>query len=228
VTRFLEIVPAVAGMFLELYLVLLLLRGSFRKYPIFFLYILGQLLGDSLLAFAFYHFGHESRNYFKIFWASEVTAAVLLFLVLITFTYEALRDNPLRPKAGKILAVIAALTMASPFVLFHSRLFSNHWFNTTDQMLNFGGAIMNLVLWGALLANRHRDSQLLTISMGVGIVATSAAMMWGARLWVADANRWPFDTFMVLMKIASLMLWCWVFRPKTPRSAPPQVVTTLS
>jgi hypothetical protein len=228
VTRLLEIFSACVATFLELYLVFLLLRGAFRKYPIFFVYILGELIGDSLEAFTFYHFGHDSRNYRTFYWANEVTNALLLFLVVIVFTYEALRDNPLRPKAGRILATIAVLTLASPFVLFHSHVFSYKWFNTTDQMLNFGGAIMNLVLWGALLANRRRDPQLLTISMGVGIVATSAAMMWGARLWVADTNRWPFDTFAVLMHIAALLLWCWVFRPKSSRSAPPQVATTLS
>jgi uncharacterized membrane protein len=95
-------------------------------------------------------------------------------------------------------------------------------------MLNFGGAIMNLVLWGALLANRKRDPQLLNISMGVGIAVTSAAVIWGARLWVSqDANRWPLDTFAILMHAASLLLWCWVFRPKGPRNMAPTAATTL-
>jgi hypothetical protein len=223
-----QLVPAYSLMLLELYLVLLLLRGAFRKYPVFSLYILAQLIGDSLEAFAFYRFGHDSRNYRTTYWTDEVTVALLLFLVVITFTYEALKDNPLRPKAGKILAVIAILTLASPFVLFRSHVFSYRWFNSTDQMLNFGGAIMNLVLWGALLTNRRRDPQLLTISMGVGIAVTSAAVVWGARLMFSDPNRWPLDTFAVLMKVASLLLWCWVFRPRSPRSAPPRVATTLS
>jgi hypothetical protein len=221
--------PACLSMLLELYLAVLLLRGPFRKYPTFFVYVLGLLIGDSFEAFAFYHGGHDSRNYRTFYWSDEITAALLLFLVVIMFTYEALRDNPLRPKAAKILGTIAVLTLASPFVLFHSRVFTYKWFNSTDQMLNFGAAIMNLVLWGALLANRRRDPQLLTISMGVGLAATSAAVVWGARLWVADPNRWPLDTFAVLMHAASLLLWCWAFRPKSssPKS-PPTPVTTLS
>jgi hypothetical protein len=228
VTHFLEVFPAWVTILLELYLVFLLLRGSFRRYPVFFVYILAQLIGDSLEAFAFYHGGHDSTNFRHFYWGDEVTVALLLFLVVITFTYEALRDNPLRPKAGKILAVIVILTLISPFVLFHSRAFTYRWFNSTDQMLNFGGAIMNLVLWGALLANRRRDPQLLTISMGVGIAATSAALVWGARLWVSDPNRWPLDTFAVLVHGASLLLWIWVFRPKSPSSPAPKPATTLS
>jgi hypothetical protein len=228
VTQFLEVLSASAVEVLELYLLFLLLRGPFRKYPVFFLYILVQLVADSLEAFAFFRFPHDSKTYSNFYWTDEVGVALLLFLVVITFTYEALRENPLRPKAGKILAVIAVLAVVLPFVLFHSRVFSYRWFNSTDQMLNFGGAIMNLVLWTALLANRRRDPQLLNISMGVGIVATSAAVVWGARLWLSPTNRWPLDTFAILMHVAGLLLWCWVFRPKTPRSAPPRAVTTLS
>jgi hypothetical protein len=229
VTYFLQVFPAMAAMLLELYLVFLLLRGPFRKYPIFFVYILGQLIGNSLEAFAFYHFGHDSSSYRTFYWSDEITGALLLFLVVITFTYEALRDNPLRPKAGKILATIAVSTLAYTFLLFHIRLFTYRWYNSTDQMLNFGAAGMNLVLWGSVLANRRRDPQLLTISMGVGIAATSAAVVWGARLWVSDPNRWPLDTFAVLMHVASLLLWCWVFRPKPTRGvAPPKPATTVS
>jgi hypothetical protein len=225
---FLQVFPSWVTMLLEVYLVVLLLRGPIRKYPIFFVYILAQLIGDSIEAFAFYRFGHDSSNYFTFYWAAEISVALLLFLVVIAFTYAALKDNPLRPKAAKVLAVVAVLTLASPFVLFHSRILSNRWFNSTDQMLNFGGAIMNLVLWAALLANRRRDPQLLNISMGVGIAATSAAMIWGARLWFADRNRWPLDTFAILMHAATLMLWIWVLRPKAPRGVAPKPAAQLS
>jgi hypothetical protein len=228
VTQFLEVSLAWVTILLEAYLVFLLLRGSFRKYPIFFVYILGQLIADSLEIFAFYHFGHDSSSYRTFYWTNEITVALLLFLVVITFTYEALKDNPLRPKAGNILATIAVLTLASPFILFQSRIFTYKWFNSTDQMLNFGGAIMNLVLWGALLANRRRDPQLLNISMGVGIAATSAAMIWGARLWFSDQHRWPLDTFAVLMHAVSLLLWIWVFRPKSNRGMSPKPAAILS
>jgi hypothetical protein len=213
---------------LEFAVLCLLLRGPIRKYPVFFFYILAQFVADLALAYTYYHFGEKSAAYRNSYWTTEVTVALLLFLVVITFTYEALRENPLRPKAGKILALIAVLTLASPFVLFHSRVFSYRWFNSTDQMLNFGVAIMNLVLWGALLANRRRDPQLLTISMGVGIASTSAAMMWGARQWVSGAHRWPMDDFAILMHAGSLLLWCWVFRPKSKPSPAPKPATSLS
>jgi hypothetical protein len=206
------------GTLLEFILLCLLLRGPVRRYPVFFAYISARFLGDLLLAYTYRNMGQTSPAYRNTYWSFEIADAMLLFLVLMTFTYEALRGNPLRPKAGRILAAIGVLTLASPFALFSSRVFSYRWFNSTDQMLNFGGAIMNLVLWGALLANRRRDPQLLPISMGVGVTATSAAIVWGARLWVSARHRWPIDDFAILAYYVSLLLWCWVFRPK--RGAP--------
>jgi hypothetical protein len=206
-----------SGTALEFLLLCLLLRGPVRRYPVFSVYILERFAADLCLAFTYRSHGRASSLYRDVYWTAEVITALLLFLVMITFTYEALRGNPLRAMAGKIFGAIAIITLTIPFLLLHSRVFSYRWFNTTDQMLNFGAAIMNLVLWTALLTNKRRSPQLLTISMGLGVAATSAAMTWGARLWVSDAHRWPIDTFAILIYTGSLALWCWVFRPPQSR-----------
>ena len=109
--------------------------------------------------------------------------------------------------------------------------FDSQWFSHTSQILNFGAAIMNLVLWTALLSNRRRDSKLVTLSIGVGIVTSSAAIAWGAREWFPQQDRWPIDTFMTLTHLVSVLLWCWVFRPKarqSGRAVPPNALTTPS
>jgi hypothetical protein len=155
-----------------------------------------------------------------MYWIDEVSMDLLLFLVVIAFTYAALQDNPLRPKAAKALAIIVVVTFSLPFAMLrnHSTIqhgsFSSQWFNHASQIWNFGAAIMNLVLWAALLSNRRRDPQLVTLSIGVGIATASAAIAWGARRWLAADNRWPVDIFMVVAGLASVLLWCWAFRPK--------------
>jgi hypothetical protein len=64
-----------------------------------------------------------------------------------------------------------------------------------------------------------------TLSIGVGLVTANAAIMWGARQWLAATNRWPVDIFVEVAGLASLLLWCWVFRPKaaghSSTAAPP-------
>jgi hypothetical protein len=211
-------------------LLVLLLRGGFRKYTAFAVYVLGGFIASICETTVYYRQGWESPAYRTIYWADRVTTALLLFLVVIAFTYAALQGNPLRPKAAKAaLGMIVAVTLALPFAMRdHHRskvygFFTSQWFNHANQAWSFGAAIMNLVLWTALLSNRRRDPQLVTLSIGVGLATTSAALAWGVRQWFAPANRWPVDAFMEAADVASLLLWCWAFRPKAdarPESGP--------
>jgi hypothetical protein len=132
----------------------------------------------------------------------------------------ALQGNPQRSKATQAIAIIVVATPVLPFAMLHNHhskmygFFTSKWFSHTIQIWSFGAAIMNLVLWAALLTSRRRDLQLVTLSIGVGIATSSAAIVWGARQWLPQADRWPLDGFMTVAHLATLLVWCWVFRPK--------------
>jgi hypothetical protein len=227
-------------------LVLLLLRGPCRRYGLFSVYIGVQIVTHALVAISYRFAGFTSRLYRNSYWTDEIVQDVLLLLVVISFTYAALKESPLRASAPKLLAVIAAAALLLPFALLpnhHGKThgaFDSQWFNHTSQILNFGAAIMNVVLWTALLTNRKRDPELVTLSIGVGILTSSAAIAWGARQWLSQANRWPVDIFMTIAHLATVILWCWLFRPKAwrsgqavppgaaPPNAPPDALTTPS
>lgn len=207
------------------------MRGPFRKYLVFSIYVLGDFAADVIEYVAYSRLGWESPAYRRLYWTDHVTLDLFLFLVVIAFTYAALQGSSFRPKAAKALGFIVVVTAALPFTLLHNHhsrvygYFSSQWFNHASQIWNFGAAIMNLVLWTALLSNRKRDPQLVTLSIGVGVATASAAIAWGSRQWLAEANRWPVDIFMALAGLASVLLWCWVFRPNAPKqpssNAPP-------
>jgi hypothetical protein len=209
-----------ADTFFHFVLLAFLLRGPFRKYTVFTIYILGESAADVIEYFAYNRLGWESSAYRRLYWTDHVTLDLSLFLVVIAFTYAALQGNRLRPAAAKALGVIVVVALALPFTILRDHYgprhgsFTSQWFNHASQIWNFGAAIMNLVLWTALLSNRRRDPQLVTLSIGVGIATTSAAIAWGARRWLSPENRWPVDIFMAVAGLASLLLWCWVFRPK--------------
>jgi hypothetical protein len=219
-------------------LLVLILRSPFRKYTVFALFVLCEFTGDVIEEITYYRVGWGSPAYREVYWTDHVALDLLLFLVVIALTYEALQGNPLRPKAAKALAVIVTLTLALPFAILHNHhsprhgSFTSQWFNHASQIWNFGAAIMNLVLWAALLSNRRRDPQLVMLSIGVGIATTSAAIAWGARRWLSQAHRWPVDTFMLVTFLASLLLWCCAFRPKpsshTSNSPPRDALITPS
>lgn len=220
---------------LEVVLLFLLLRGQFRKHLLFTFYIAAAAMADIAELIAYYSLGWQSQGYFTVFWTDHILLNLLLFGVVISFTYAAMRESPLRATAPKLLAVISVVALLLPFLLLPNHrsrahgYFSSQWFNHTIQILNFGAAILNLVLWTALLTNRRRDPQLVTLSIGMGVVTSSAAIAWGARQWLAEANRWPVDIFMTLAHLSAVILWCWLFRPRTQtpgKTAPPAVPPT--
>jgi hypothetical protein len=226
----------------QLVLVLLLVRGPFSKYLVFSLYAVAELAADMAEGVAYYRVGWSSPIYRQIYWTDHIVLYLLSLLVVISFTYEAVRESPLRPTAAKALSVIVAVALVLPFAFVRNHhgkthgYFDSQWFNHTSQILNFGAAIMNLVLWAALLSNRRRDPKLVTLSIGVGIVTTSAAIAWGVRQWFPEGNRWPVDSFLLVTHLISLLLWCWLFRSKqvaeprnaAPPAAPPNALTTPS
>jgi hypothetical protein len=178
---------------------------------------------------AFYRLGLKSSAYHWLFWVDNVMMVLLLFLVVIAFAYQALEGSPLRPKARKAFAIIFVTALVLPFTMLHDGhskqygYFTNLWFNHVIQIWNFGAAIMNLVLWAALLSNRRRDPNLVTMSIGVGLATASVAIGRGVREWFPESHRWPVDTFMIVAHIAGLLVWCWAFRPgaESGRAAKP-------
>lgn len=239
-TLFGQLLAGIEAVF-KLLLLVYLFRGPFRKYLVFTIYILTAIILDPIELFVYYHSGWTSTIYFQLYWTDRMIQDLLLFLVLMSFTFQALRESPLRRKAPKLLGIIAAVALLLPFALIqnhHSKQYgalSSKWFNHASQIWNFGAALLNLVLWTVLVSNRRRDPKLVTLSIGLGILTSSAAIAWGARQWLTQAHRAPVDHFMTIAEIAALMLWCWVFRPKAerrpngapvPRSTRDESVTT--
>ena len=123
-----------------------------------------------------------TKLYARLYWSNDVIVDLLRFLLVIVLTYAATPEGAKRASIGRILGGIVAVVVVLPFLLFplHFRPWPEaSWFNSTSELLNFGAAIMNLGLWGALLANRKRDPQFVAVSIGLGVVVTGAAVSYG-------------------------------------------------
>jgi hypothetical protein len=205
------------GIVLQLLLVVLLLRGSFRKYPLVLAYCVIQLI----LTAAEYYF-IRSTLYRRIYWTDEIVLNLLLFLMVISFTYRALGDSPLRVTMGKLLAGVFVIVLLLPFLVFKGPPFkANSWFNHTSQLLSFGAAILNLGLWSALVSNRRRDRQLLSVSAGLGVAVTGAAISYGVRAYLTGGWLLLPDLFMSTTFVVCMVIWCWAFRPRQSPLASP-------
>jgi hypothetical protein len=204
---------------LQLALLFFLLRGPFKRYAFLFVCSFASVVTTTIERVV-----SQDRVLFrKVYWSDEVILDLLLFLVVIGLTNLALEGNPLRAKMSRVLVGIVLVAVVLPFIVLHPPFFTSgtqwsgawgRWFNSTGQMLNFGAAIMNLALWSALLTSRNRDSQLLKVSIGVGVAVAGQAIGFGIRRFLpteSAAREFP-DLFMAVTHLLSAFIWCTAFR----------------
>lgn len=212
---------------LQLILLVLLLRGFFREYLILGIYCVVQLLITTVEEFVFHYAGAKSHVYSHLYWADEVIIDALLFLMVIVLTERALKGKASLPRASQLLRIVAAAAMILPFVVFYQRdLFGPFWFNGTSQLLSFGAAIMNLFLWTALAGNRKRDPRLLTVSAGLGLAVTAAALYYGIRVFTRGTPEQLLNGFKAGAHALSVLLWCTAFWPRSKGRRVPSAATT--
>jgi hypothetical protein len=209
---FLPSVLPVSDGLLQLTLIVFLLRGPFKRYPLLLLYCVFQIGVVILLGWAFFRAGAGSPVYRDLYWTADVVVDLLLFLMVITMTREVMMENPLWPMVGRMLSIIVVAAIVLPFVLFHP-FFNSRWFRHTSQLLSFGGALMNLFLWTGIIGKRDRDPQLLSVSAGLGAAVTGVAITYGLLQFTSASLQWLPDLFKSLTEVGSLLIWCWAFWP---------------
>jgi hypothetical protein len=200
---------------LQAVLLVFLLRHFSRTYFIVFLYSLAYLLTNLVETIVRRQLGKASPLYARVYWTDEIILDLLLFLMVILLTYQATEGSVLRGPVGKMLSVVVLIAVALPFVFGGRPYFTNHWFNFASQILNFGGAVMNLGLWTALIGSKRKDAQLLAVSSGVGIAVTGQALYYGLRLMTASPVFLNIsEVINATTFIAGFAIWCWAFWPR--------------
>src|SRR5712691_2534041 len=205
-----------------------LLMGPVRRFWAVLIYIGWALMGTLGLTIAdvLYRASDQRLRYAHLYWTNEVTLDVVLFLVIIVLTYKATPEGPHRRKVARLLSGIAVAALVLPVLLFHPTFTpwpTLQWFNSAAEVLNFGAAVMNLGLWGALIASRGRDPQLLKVSAGLGVVVTGAAISYGLRHFIpVEGILRPLpNLFIMIAQPIGWSILCWAFWPAPrPRVVP--------
>jgi hypothetical protein len=229
-TYLIDLLAIVNGLALLLVLILLL-RGPFRKFWIVLFYVSWELLATvSLTIFDVLYNGPAQvhnvahadavRWYARLYWGNDVIVDLFRFLLVIVLTYQATPAGVKRLSIGRVLGAVVVVAVGLPFLLFPTGPNpwpKAAWFNSTSELLNFGAAIMNLGLWAALLANRQRDRQFVAVSVGLGVVVTGTAISYGLRHFIAPEDRSIPDLFLMLVQLGAWTVWCRAFQPAPVR-----------
>jgi hypothetical protein len=208
---------------LQLVLIGSLFRGPYRQYLALLAYsivYIGVVVVEGLTVTSL---GVRSTVYRNVYWTGELILDFLLFLMVITMTNKALEGSPLHGATTRMLWGVVAVAILVPFVVFHP-LFTSLWFMHATQLLSLGAAVLNLLLWTALLGRRNRDPQLLLVSAGLGVAVTGVAIAYGFFQFLSAGLQWLAEQFRGVTQVGSLLVWCWAFRSARKETPAARVV----
>ena len=111
------------------------------------------------------------------FWWDELLMQPLVYAVVISLIYRATEKASSRGLLrGALIGGATLVAGASFFSHYHPQIPYGDWMAFWTRDLTFSSAILDLALWGLLLASRVRDLQLLLVSGGLGIQFTGEAI----------------------------------------------------
>jgi hypothetical protein len=164
------------------------------------------------------------KQYARLYWTNDVIEDVLRFVLVAVLIFRVAGSTPM---LKRVLSGLVLLMMVLPFILFQPvfppikspTLFPawyprGPWFNSTSQLLNFGAAIINVILWGALIQAKKRDPQVLAVSIGLGILVTGTAISYGIRHFAPRGDLTAaLNLLLNLLQLAVCVIWCRAFWP---------------
>ncbi len=223
-----QIVALLVWLPLNLLIVAALLRGEYRRFPFIFAYVIVGLLATAAELPAYWAALSNTlpainlRNF--VYWTDELIAQVLIYAVVLSLIYRA----TVRFRSRRLLLVgliSGALLFAGGTFLFHyvPGPKVGIWMTPWTQEMNVCTAVLDLALWGLLIASREKDHRLLLLSGALGVQFTGEAIGYSLlKLAGIFHQSHPIallgSTLVVAADIVRSYIWWRVFhKAKDPR-----------
>lgn len=193
-----------------------MLRGWARRFHVLFAYVVVLFLTTVIDGAAFYSpalYARTATNY----WVTDAVRQALIFLVVLSFTGQALDRSGQATAFRRILWAGAAAFVAVSLYATRDAGF-NLWMTSFSRNLGFLAVILNLVLWMALLRQRGRERILLAVTGGMGIQMAGKAIGHSLRQ-LTPSTPLAGDLVLVLSHLLCLYIWWSAFRRIDPAPA---------
>jgi hypothetical protein len=211
------------GIPLQVLTITALLRGWYRRFPFVFAYVVACLLA------AFIEVPLNVARYLKMdvaprgpayyYWINEVLTQVLIFAVvvsLISYATAALQSR--RVLRTCLIGGPLLLAAISFGVHYKTEVVTGAWMAPWLRDLNFGAAILDLLLWGMLIAAKQKDYKVLMLSGALGIQFTGEAIGSALRTLSAPTKSKALSLtgaiIVVLADLVCLYIWWQTFRAR--------------
>jgi hypothetical protein len=219
------------GLPLELLIIGALLRGPYRRFPLLLAFNIALFLTTVIEVsvnqayFAGIRFTYSRATYY---WVDEGIRQGLLFSVVLSWAY--LATGNLRSRNLVRFAIIAGgVVLAATSFLIHHQFQSAagvghvgqwRWMTLWVRDMAFAAAILDLAVWTLLLASRHKDTQLLLLTGGLGIQFAGDAIGESLRSLFKSSAISPGDIVEVLTSLATYWIWWQALRRRVAVTTP--------
>lgn len=205
-----------------------MLNAGVRRYPLVFLYSVVTLLiavVQAPIALAF-HRSTQGLGWFdKVHYSSQGVIYIFILAIVLSFIYRATGNvGPRRLLRTALFAGGFAFIVISGWIHYDGRVWLAAWVTRWTRDLNFGAAVLDLVLWGMLISTRRPGSQmLLLLTGGMGIMFSGEAI--GAAVRDLGIRSVSYPVFLighaivVLADAAFLYVWWQAFRKEAATNA---------
>jgi hypothetical protein len=228
----LQIVGYAAAISLQVLILQAMFRGSGRRYPFVFLYVVLDLLTNLIeiwprLTYDTLAPAAKRQAIFVYYWDERIIQATL-FLLVISLIYRASTD--VHPRRILVVALVSGsllFALVSFFIHYDPNVTTGKWMTPWTRNMNFCAAVLDLLLWATLIRTRQRDQRLLMISGALGIQFTAGAVGWALR----DVSHGSVDFAAVLIvcgNLSCLYVWWQAFRltaAPAPTAVPPHAAS---
>jgi hypothetical protein len=205
------------GLWLDVRVISVQLRGSYREYPFVFAYVL-SLLVSTVAEIGLQGASDEVRDFY--YWVNEAVLDVLVFCVVIAFIDQAARYSRQKTIGRRWLILASILILAVSLAIHHSAKF-NMKMTLISRDLNISAVILDVILWSLLVAARRPDRRLMLLSGGLGLQLTGAVM--GEQLLQFSPSPSLKMTGTLLEVSTSLLgLYIWLLALQTQKKVGPE------
>ncbi len=185
-----------------------ILRGrAYREYPFLFLYCVIDFLSNVVESAAYFgNWTLAGERYTLFYWSNEAGTQVLIFALMLTLIYQAAEHKQRMWITFGIGAVVVILSVSSVAANYSAAVKLTRRMTALSWQLSFYSALLNVVLWTALIRSRNRSVQMLLIAGGLGLLTAGKAI--GHQLRGMSPGIVPFaNAFIILSHMLCLLIW---------------------
>jgi hypothetical protein len=201
------------------FVVLGVLRGTFRRYLYLYLYTAGILACDAVRALALRSYGLRSNEYFFAYFGSDFCLVVLKYLAIISIFEIILRESPLRTQARLAFLVLFGLVAAmsygftSHLLISKETLFLKRLTVELQQNMYFASVVLTALMCLTLAHLRQNEPQLRALVSGLGMSGALQACGWAVQNLVSKDHfhaLWGVIRYVPpAATMTMLAVWCY-------------------